>query len=443
MGVSGAGKTTLGVSLARRLGWAFVEGDDHHPAENVAKMRSGKPLNDADRRPWLEQLCVVLAERAAAGHDVVLACSALKASYRDILDAGIDGVRYVLLEGDRTLIDQRLAQRRDHFMPPELLDSQFDILERPEDALHVAALLPTARQVEKVIEGLGLPSPAPSTDLATKVLVDGLAFPEAPRWRDGWLWFTDQHARTVSRAHPDGRHEVVATTDDLPGGLGWLPDGSLLVVYMTERRIMKLGESGLTPRADLSAHASFHCNDMVVDDQGRAYAGNFGFDLHGGADVTDAELLLVDTDGHVECLADDLVFPNGMALTPDGRSMLVAETFAHRITELSLDAGGRIEGRRLWAELELATPDGICLDAEGAIWVASPGTTELVRVRRGGEVLGRCATVGTPYACMLGDHDRRTLFVCTAETDDPREAREARSGRIEHVRVAVHGVGWP
>ena len=449
MGVSGSGKTTLGAALARRLGWAFVEGDDHHPAENVAKMRRGQPLDDEDRRPWLEQLCLVLAGRAEAGHDVVLACSALKAAYRSILEGGVDGgqdgVRYVLLHGDRALIGQRLAQRRDHFMHPELLDSQYDILEPPADAVHVDAALPTEAQMARVIAALA-PKPAASgrtTPLATEVLVEGLAFPEAPRWRGGWLWFTDQHARTVSRVNPDGRHEVIATTDDLPGGLGWLPDGTLLVVHMTERRIMRLGEDGLTPYADLSTFASFHCNDMVVDERGRIYAGNFGFDLHGGADVSDAELLLVDTDGTVECLADDLVFPNGCVLAPGGRTLLVAETFAHRISELALDADGRIVNRSLWADLDLATPDGICLDADGAVWIASPGTTELLRVRRGGDILGRCATVGTPYACMLGGDDRRTLYVCTSDTDDPNEALAARSGRIEQVRVPVHGVGLP
>jgi sugar lactone lactonase YvrE len=274
-------------------------------------------------------------------------------------------------------------------------------------------------------------------------VTDGLAFPEAPRWRAGRLWFTDQHARAVLAVDPAGRLETIAATDDLPGGLGWLPDGRLLVVLMTRRRVMRLSGAGLTEHADLSGTASFHCNDMVVDAAGRAYVGNFGFDLHGGAQVAPAEIVLVGADGSVEVFARDAVFPNGSAITPSGDTLLVAETFAHRVSAFGLDAEGRVSSRRVWADLGEHTPDGVCLDAEGALWVASPGTRALIRVRQGGAVLERCATRGTPYACMLGGEDRRTLYVCTAETDDPREAARRRSGRIEQVRVGVPGAGLP
>jgi sugar lactone lactonase YvrE len=182
---------------------------------------------------------------------------------------------------------------------------------------------------------------------------------------------------------------------------------------------------------------------MVVDSRGRIYAGNFGFDLHGGEDVRAAEVVLVDTDMRLEVFANDVVFPNGSVITPDGKRLLVAETFAHRISEFQLDAAGRMCSRRVWAELAKATPDGICLDAEDNIWVASPGTGELIRVQQGGIILDRCATVGTPYACMLGGHDRRTLYVCTSETDDPLRAAQLKSGRIERVEVAVPGAGLP
>lgn len=277
----------------------------------------------------------------------------------------------------------------------------------------------------------------------TSPLIDGLAFPEGPRWHDGRLWFTDQHARTINTVTPAGEHAIIARTDDLPGGLGWLPDGTLLVVYMTRRCIMRLDGEHLSLHADLTELASFHCNDMLVDPAGRAYVGNFGFDLHGGADVDTAELIQVEPDGQARAVDRSLVFPNGSAITPDGRHLLVAETFGHRIRAFELDESGVTGRNDVWAELDTMTPDGLCLDADEALWIASPGTETLVRVKRGGAVLDRCETVGTPYACMLGGDDRRTLFVCTSETDDPAEAANRRSGRIESTRVATPGAGLP
>lgn len=277
----------------------------------------------------------------------------------------------------------------------------------------------------------------------TETIAEGLVFPEGPRWHEGRLWFTDQHARAVLAMGREGQLEAIASTDDLPGGLGWLPDGRLLVVFMTQRKLMQLSGGVLREYADLSAHASFHCNDMVVDALGRAYVGNFGFDLHGGAEPAPAEVVLVDQDGDIELLAADVVFPNGSVITPQGDALLVAETFAHRISAFGLDERGRAHSRAVWADLGEQTPDGICLDAEGALWIASPGTGAITRVRQGGAVLERCETRGTPYACMLGGPDRRTLYVCTSETDDPAEAARRRSGRIEQVRVAVPGSGRP
>ena len=277
----------------------------------------------------------------------------------------------------------------------------------------------------------------------TDISATGLAFPEGPRWHDGCLWFTDQHARRIYSMQTSGALRTLTHTADLPGGLGWLPDGTLLVVYMTQRRIMRLSGNELRPYADVSQHARFHCNDMVVDAVGRVYAGNFGFDLHGGEATRSTEILLVDSDGTIEPFATDVVFPNGSVITPDGRQLLVAETFAHRISAFDLNRDGRLESRRVWAELGEATPDGICLDQEGALWVASPGTGELIRVKQGGAILERCTTRGTPYACMLGGHGRRTLYVCSAETDDPGQAVRRESGRIEQVGVAVPGAGRP
>jgi sugar lactone lactonase YvrE len=277
----------------------------------------------------------------------------------------------------------------------------------------------------------------------SKTILDGLAFPEAPRWHAGRLWFTDQHAHAILAMDPAGEREVIAPTEDLPGGLGWLPDGRVLVVFMSQRRVMQLTSKGLVEYADLSTQASFHCNDMVVDAAGRAYVGNFGFDLHGGEAVQPAEIVRIDQDGTVEVFAKDLVFPNGSVITPSGDTLLVAETFANRVSAYGLDARGGVASHRLWADLGEHTPDGICMDAEEAVWVASPGTKTLFRVKQGGAILDRCTTRGTPYACMLGGEDRRTLFICTSETDNPQEAAKCKSGRIEHVRVAVAGAGLP
>jgi sugar lactone lactonase YvrE len=281
------------------------------------------------------------------------------------------------------------------------------------------------------------------TDYRAQTLTGGLAFPEGPRWHDGRLWFTDQHAHTINTLTASGDQTTVAQTDDLPGGLGWLPDGRLLVVSMTRRRILVLEDGTLSTYVDLSGMASFHCNDMVVDATGRIYAGNFGFDLHGGAAVRAAELIQVETDGRARVVDDSVVFPNGSVITPAGDTLLVAETFAHRIRAFVLDDAGVTGEHHVWAELGDATPDGICLDAEGALWVASPGTRTLMRVKQDGAILDRCETLGTPYACMLGGDDRRTLFICTSETDDPAEAASRRSGRIESARVAIPGAGLP
>jgi sugar lactone lactonase YvrE len=212
---------------------------------------------------------------------------------------------------------------------------------------------------------------------------------------------------------------------------------------MTTRRIVRIVDGALLPYADLSQHAPWHCNDMVVDTAGRVYAGNFGYDVDGGAPKTPTKILLVDTDGSVTPFADDVIFPNGSAITPDGGTLLVGETFANRVSEFQLGPDGRMTGRGIWAEVGTATPDGICLDAEGALWIASPTTSETLRVARGGEVLARCSTTGTPYACMLGGPELRTLHVCTAETCDPQLAAKRKSGRIETVEVAIPGAGLP
>jgi sugar lactone lactonase YvrE len=279
---------------------------------------------------------------------------------------------------------------------------------------------------------------------AATVLVDGLVFPEGPRWHDGRLFFSDMHDRRVLAADLEGRVETVLRLPGEPSGLGWLPDGRLLVVSMEDRRLLRLDPEGLHELADLSRLATYHCNDMVVDALGRAYVGNFGFDLHAEKpEFRKAELVLVEPDGRARVVADDLAFPNGSIITPDGRTLVVGESFAARLTAFDVAKDGSLSNRRVWAKLEKAVPDGICLDAEGAIWVASPVSAEVLRVHEGGRVSARIPVATQAFACMLGGEDRRTLFVCTAQESHPARCREKRSGRIETVRVEVPGAGLP
>ncbi len=277
------------------------------------------------------------------------------------------------------------------------------------------------------------------------VVLDGLAFGECPRWHDGRLCFSDIHAGTVLSVDMEGTAETVVEVGGKPAGLGWLPDGRLLVVSMLDRRLLRLDPDGLRQVADLSTLASYHCNDMVVDLHGRAYVGNFGFDFHAGkGGFRMAEIVLVEPDGRARVVANDLVFPNGTVITPDGKTLIVAESFVARLTAFDVAPDGSLSNRRVWARLEKAVvPDGICLDAEGAIWVASPVGAEVLRVHEGGRVSERIPVATQAFACMLGGHDRRTLFICTTEESHPEQSRAKRKGRIERVRVDVPGAGLP
>jgi sugar lactone lactonase YvrE len=275
-----------------------------------------------------------------------------------------------------------------------------------------------------------------------QTLVAGLRFPEGPRWYAGRFWFSDMHSQQVLAVDEAGKTEVVAEVEGDPSGLGFTPDGRLLVVSMRDRRLLRLDPEGLTEVADLSPFATFHCNDMVVDGMGRAYVGNFGFDLHAGVARVPANLVLVHPDGRTEIAADNLMFPNGTVITPDGKTLIVGESFAARLTAFDVAQDGSLSGRREWARLEKAVPDGICLDAEGAIWVASPVSGAVIRIREGGEVLERIEVEHQAFACMLGGPERRTLFVCTAASSHPAET-SAPSGRIETVTVDVPGAGLP
>jgi sugar lactone lactonase YvrE len=282
-----------------------------------------------------------------------------------------------------------------------------------------------------------------SRDPGVEVLLDDLSFPEGPRWREGRLWFSDFYTHRVLAVDLAGRSETIATVPQRPSGLGWRPDGTLLIVSMLDRALLALGKDGLHRVADLSAIATGLCNDMVVDGAGGAYVGNFGYDRHAGEAPRSTALIRVDAEGRVSRAAEDLMFPNGMVITEDGATLIVAETFAHRLTAFAIGAGGALGRRRLFAELPGIFPDGICLDAEGAVWVADARGKDVLRIFEGGRIAER-TPVGerSVFACMLGGPDRRTLFLCTCTGSGPAMA-EKRDGRIELVRVAVPGAGRP
>ena len=277
----------------------------------------------------------------------------------------------------------------------------------------------------------------------TKSLLENLTFPEGPRWHEGRLYFSDFYAHEVVAVDMAGQRETIVEVPGQPSGLGWTPDGRLLVVSMTDRRLLRLDPGGLVEVADLSALANYHCNDMVVDEQGGAYVGNFGFNSHDGSEFKAADLIRVDPDGSVSVAAAGLAFPNGSVITPDGGTLIVGETRGNILSAWNRAPNGTLSNRRVWADLGAGFPDGICLDAEGAVWVADPRNKETIRVLEGGEVTDRISTgeMGS-FACMLGGEDRRTLFICTCLQSGPDTAA-LRSGRIETVEVTVPGAGWP
>jgi sugar lactone lactonase YvrE len=275
-------------------------------------------------------------------------------------------------------------------------------------------------------------------------LLDGLCFGEGPRWHEGRLWLSDMHARTVLTVDLDGKREDVAYVDGKPSGLGWLPDGRLLVVSMHERRLLRREPGGrFATHAELSSFTTSLCNDMVVDARGRAYVGNFGFDFERGEKPATTVLVRVDPDGHATVAADEMRFPNGSVITPDGRTLIVGESFGGCLTAFTIDADGSLSARREWARLEGAVPDGICLDAENAVWVASPVSNEVLRVREGGAVAEHIPAGRRAIACMLGGPDRRTLFVLTSDGIAAEECLARRSARVEITRVDVPGAGFP
>jgi sugar lactone lactonase YvrE len=276
------------------------------------------------------------------------------------------------------------------------------------------------------------------------ILLTGLAFGESPRWHDGRLWFSDMGAGELIAADLQGNREVIAEIPATPMGTGWLPDGRLLVVSSGDGKLLRREPDGsLVTHADLTGLAAFPWSDMVVDGRGNAYIGNIGFDFAGGEFAT-GTVALVAPDGAARQVADGISFANGMAVTPDNATLILAESYGNRLTAFDIAADGGLSNRRVWADLPGGFPDGICLDEEGAVWYGDVPGKRCVRVAEGGQVLQTVDLDRGCFACALGGADRRTLFLMAARWTGPESMMsEQRTGQVLTVEVATPGAGWP
>ena len=284
--------------------------------------------------------------------------------------------------------------------------------------------------------------------MTPEVLLDGLVFPESPRWHDGELWVSDIFGERVVAVTPEGRSREVLALRERPSGLGFMPDGSALIASRRDQRIRRLASDGLHPHADLSGLPGERADDMVVDAEGRAYVNRRNIYAGSGEPTRPSYIALVTPDGAAGIVADGLHHPNGMVITPDRSTLIVAETRGNRLSAFDISADGSLANGRVFAALGELTPDGICLDAEMGVWVGTVWSGGFIRVVEGGEITHRISTPGKwAVAPMLGGHDRKTLFLGTCQTTllDCRtiETTGESFGWIETVRVDVPGAGWP
>lgn len=291
---------------------------------------------------------------------------------------------------------------------------------------------------------------------AVQTLAEGIYFGEGPRWHDGRLWLSDFYSSRVCSVGLDGDLRTELELEGRPSGLGWMPDGSLLVVRMELRQVWRRWPDGrFELHADLADHSAFLCNDMVVDGHGRAWVGNFGFDLDAQlhargpesviADHPQTCLALVQSDGTVSNAApgEKFSFPNGMVITPDGSTLIVGETLGGRLSAFDIGADGTLTNRREYAPTWPRVPDGICLDATGAVWIANPLAPECALIAPGGEVLEVIETGLPCYACMLGGPEGKHLFMLVAPSSDATAAAKAPLGKVLVAEVDASRAGWP
>ena len=276
---------------------------------------------------------------------------------------------------------------------------------------------------------------------APEILMTGVVFGESPRWHDGRLWFSDWGASQVIALNADGSHEVVAAVPSFPMCIDFLPDGRLLVVDSAHRRLLRREPDGsLVQHAGLAGISEKPWNDIVADDRGNAYVNCIGFDFPGG-EFAPGLVVLASQDGSVRQVAGDLAFPNGMAITPDGTTLIVAESYANRLTAFSIGGDGSLSGRRVWTQTPGDHPDGICVDAEGAVWYADVGNRHCVRVREGGEVLVTAVLDRGAFACALSRGGDPRLFVVGQTWGEAASAEP--SGQVAAFPAPAPGAGKP
>lgn len=277
----------------------------------------------------------------------------------------------------------------------------------------------------------------------TRTLVTDLVLGESPRWHDERLWFSDWGAQEVVAIDLEGTRDVFTHVGSFPFSIDWLPDGRLLVVSSSDGRLLRFDADGsFSTYADLSTVSDFPWNEIVVDGRGNTYLNDIGFDMMGGGQPGPGIVALVTPEGSVRQVADGVLFPNGMAVTPDNSTLIVAESYGQRLTAFDIEADGRLSGRRVWAELERGAPDGICIDAEDAVWYADVPNQRCVRLREGGEVLQTVEVDRGCFACMLGGPDGTTLFVMAAEWPAALEPG-SRTGLVLTVEAPAPHAGWP
>lgn len=275
----------------------------------------------------------------------------------------------------------------------------------------------------------------------------GLKFTESPRWHDGKLWFLDIHDKRIKTADLEGRVETALELPFIPNAFGLRRDGSIIVGDAMQRKIYRWDGKALQPLADIADITVFCLSDGIVDAQDRLYVGDIGYNFFDSANkpVDTCVIACVENDGRTRVVAKDLSFPNGMVVTPDGKTLIVAETMGHRLTAFDIGADGSLANRRVYAQLpEDVSPDGIALDAEGAVWLANPeGKFGALRVREGGEIVERVELDTECYAVILGGPQRRHLFICASDSHDPGEIARTPSATLRVVEVAMPGAGTP
>lgn len=282
-----------------------------------------------------------------------------------------------------------------------------------------------------------------SLTAVTPLLID-LLLVESPRWRGDRLWFSDWAANELRAVDLTGTSEVITKVPTFPFCFDWLPDGRLLVVSGREALLLCMEANGsLATYVDLSAFSTHPWNEVVVDGRGNTYINNTGFDFPMG-EFAPGFIVLVRPDGSVEKVADGVAFPNGMAITPDNRTLILAESYGNCLTAFDIAADGTLSNRRVWAHCEGDHPDGICIDAEGAVWYADVGNKRCVRVQEGGEILQTVEVDRGCFACMLGGAAGKTLFILANDWRGPESlASGERAGQVLTIEVNVPHAGWP